>query len=555
MSTDSHLPAPSQTDKRPIEQIGQHVSPSRRARLRQTTGKRPVVGSILKKALELRNTNAAAWQKLFPRKDPAKAQDRELKKLLTKAADTAFGQKYDFKRLLKSPRLREEFARTVPAFDYDKMFNQWWHRCLEGETFVSWPGKIKYFALSSGTSGATSKYIPVSGDMVRTIRKTSIREIFSLVKYGFPNELYEKEALMLGGSTQLQYNGTYYAGDLSGITTGNLPLWFDRFYRPGKKISKERDWQTKIEEIVQKAPEWDIAAIVGVPAWFQILFQKIIERYHLQTIHDIWPNLRIFVHGGVSFDPYRKSFEKLLARPLAYMETYLASEGFLALQTRPDTNTMELVLDNGIFFEFVPFNDANFNSEDGSMVENPETLFIDQIEENKEYAILISTCSGAWRYLIGDTVKLVDKSRNEIIITGRTKSFLSICGEHLSVDNMNQAIRMLGESENNGILEYTVIGIKSNGMFGHKWYIGCEKPIDPKVAAEKIDNYLKELNDDYKTERLEAIREVSVEVLPLQVFYDYMRMQGKEGAQNKFPRVLRGQKAEEWLGYLDSLGK
>ena len=294
---------------------------------------------------------------------------------------------------------------------------------------------------------------------------------------------------------------------------------------------------------------------MGVPAWFQILFQKIIERYHLQTIHDIWPNLRIFVHGGVSFDPYRKSFEKLLARPLAYMETYLASEGFLALQTRPDTNAMELVLDNGIFFEFVPFNDANFNPEDGSMVENPETLFIDQIEENKEYAILISTCSGAWRYLIGDTVKLVDKSRNEIIITGRTKSFLSICGEHLSVDNMNQAIRMLGESENNGILEYTVIGIKSNGMFGHKWYIGCEKPIDPKVAAEKIDNYLKELNDDYKTERLEAIREVSVEVLPLQVFYDYMRMQGKEGAQNKFPRVLRGQKAEEWLGYLDSLGK
>lgn len=510
--------------------------------------KRPVFGSILKGALEFR-ANRISLINFFHVTDPVKAQNRELKKLLNKATDTAFGHQFKFKKLLNSPSMREDFARSVPIYDYDKMFVDWWYRCLHGETFVAWPGKIKYFALSSGTSGASSKYIPVSGDMVRAIRKTSIRQLFSLAKYDFPNELFEKGALMLGGSTHLQYNGTYYAGDLSGITTGNLPFWFEHFYKPGKRISRERDWPTKIEEIVQKAPEWDIAAIVGVPAWFQILFQKIIERYHLETIHDIWPNLEIYVHGGVSFEPYRQSFEKLLAHPLAYMETYLASEGFLAFQNRPHADAMELVLDNGIFFEFIPFNDRNFD-ENGSVRENPQTVFIDQIEEGIDYAVLISTCSGAWRYMIGDTVRFTDKSRNEIVITGRTKSFLSLCGEHLSVDNMNRAVKMLGEEKNVGILEYTVVGVKSNGMFGHRWFLGCDQALDKEEAARKIDEYLKVLNDDYRVERMEAIREVSVEVLPLQVFYEYMRSCGKEGAQNKFPRVLKGEKADSWLNFL-----
>ncbi|MDE7338585.1 MAG: GH3 auxin-responsive promoter family protein, partial [Bacteroidales bacterium] len=343
------------------------------------TSRKPVVGSILKAAVEFKAEKAPRLH-VFKVTDPVTAQNRVLKKLLVRASDTAFGTRYNFNKILNSNQIREKFAATVPVYDYDKMYREWWYRCLAGETFVAWPGKIKYFALSSGTSGASSKYIPVTGDMIKAIRKTSMRQLFSLGRYDFPETLFQKQALMLGGSTQLQYNGIYYAGDLSGITTGNLPLWFEeRFYKPGRHISKERDWQKKIEEIVQKAPEWDIAAIVGVPAWFQILFQKIIERYHLTTIHDIWPNLAIFVHGGVAFEPYKQSFEKLLAHPLAYMETYLASEGFLAYQSRPDS-PMELVLDNSIFFEFVPFTDKNFD-EDGCIVAHPETLFIDQIEE------------------------------------------------------------------------------------------------------------------------------------------------------------------------------
>lgn len=290
----------------------------------ETRKKVPVFGSIIKAALEFKARKPITG--FFQVKDPVRAQNRVLKQLLSKASDTAFARRYNFKKILNSSHLREEFSKQVPVYDYDKMFREWWYRSLNGETFVSWPGKYTHFALSSGTSGASSKYIPVTKDMVNAIRKTSTRQLFTLAQYDYPPELFTKSALMLGGSTHLQYNGTYHAGDLSGITTGNLPFWFEHFYKPGKRISRERDWPTKIEEIVQKAPDWDIAAIVGVPAWFQILFQKIIERYHLQNIHDIWPNLQIYVHGGVSFEPYKSSFEKLLAHPLDYLETYLASE-------------------------------------------------------------------------------------------------------------------------------------------------------------------------------------------------------------------------------------
>lgn len=516
------------------------------------TSRYPLFGAILKKAIEMRANMPLA--NFFHETNAKKAQDRELRKLLLKASETHFADAYGFKQILKSSDIRQAFKNSVPTFDYNKMFSQWWYRTLQGESFVAWPGKIKHFALSSGTSDASSKYIPVTQDMIKAIRKTSTRQLFSLAKYDFPNELYEKGALMLGGSTHLQYNGTYFAGDLSGITTGNLPFWFEHFYKPGKRISKERDWSTKLEEIIKKAPEWDIAAIVGVPAWLQILMEKIIDRYQLDNIHDIWPNLSIYVHGGVSFEPYKQSFEKLLGKPLTYMETYLASEGFLAFQNRPGVNAMELVLNNGLFFEFVPFNEENFD-EDCNMVEHPQTLFIDEVEENKDYAILISTCSGAWRYLIGDTVRFTSLERNEIVITGRTKSFLSICGEHLSVDNFNHAIKHLGQVKNVGIPEYTVLGVEYAGMFAHQWYVAADGALDGEEAAKILDEQLKVLNDDYRVERLEAIRKVSVTVLPPDVFYDYMRIQGKEGAQNKFPRVLKGDKAKHWLSYLENLDK
>ncbi|MCK9616592.1 MAG: GH3 auxin-responsive promoter family protein [Lentimicrobiaceae bacterium] len=506
----------------------------------------PILGSIIKSAIEFRSKIPI---KVIRRSGGIAAQRKVLRRLLQKAQFTSFGEHFDFQNILKEEDIITAFQQKVPVYDYNSIFRNWWYRALHGEAYVCWPTQVKYFALSSGTSEASSKYIPVTNDMLRAIKRTSIRQLFSLAQYDFPREFFEKGILMLGGSTHLMYNGTYYEGDLSGITTGNLPFWFQHFYKPGKRISKERDWSTKLDEIVRKAPEWDIGVIVGVPAWHQILLEKIIKYYDLKTIHDIWPNLSIYVHGGVSFTPYQKGFEKLLARPLTYIETYLASEGFIAYQSRPNTNSMQLVLDNNLFFEFIPFVDENFHS-DGNLKDNIQTLTINQVEENKEYAILLSSCAGAWRYLIGDVVKFTSKADNEIIITGRTKHFLSLCGEHLSQENMNRAIEMLEEEFNVYIPEFTVAGIKYENMFAHKWYLGTNDAVDAELARQKIDECLKILNDDYRVERIAAIKNVIVKVLPVEVFYNWMRKQGKEGASNKFPRVIKNAKLSNWEEYL-----
>lgn len=504
----------------------------------------PLLSALIKNAIEL-NSKLPKIKK----QDPIKAQRKVLKKLLKKASHTAFGEHYKFDKILQSRDFENSFRNTIPIFDYNKIHNEWWYRSLLGETDVTWPGKVKYFALSSGTSEASSKYIPVTNDMLRAIKKTSVRTMLALANFNIPNDFFSHKILMLGGSTHLQYNGTYYAGDLSGITTGNIPFWFQFYYKPGKKISRERDWEKKLEEIVNNASKWDVGAIVGVPSWFQILFLKIIDRYKLNNIHDIWPNLSIFTHGGVSFKPYKKSFEKLLGKPLIYIETYLASEGYIAFQCRPDVDSMVLVFDNGIYYEFIPFNDKNFDS-DGNLVENPEVLTLKDVQLNTEYAILLSTVAGAWRYLIGDVIKFTSLTPPELQIVGRTKHYLSVCGEHLSVENMTRAIELLEHDYKVSVPEFTVAALPYQGMFMHKWWLGTNQYIDPAVAANAIDNYLKNLNDDYRTERLEAIRKVEVEVLPLQLFYDYLKSIGKVGAQVKFPRVMK-KNLEDWMTFVE----
>jgi len=393
----------------------------------------------------------------------------------------------------------------------------------------------------------------VTSDMIRAIRKISIRQLISSVDYELPLDFYEKGMLMIGGSTHLHYNGTYYEGDLSGISASNIPFWFQHFYKPGRRISKERDWATKLDEIVKSAKDWDIGVIVGVPAWIQIILERIIDYYKVETIHDIWPNLSVYVHSGVSFEPYVKSIEKLFGKPVIFNESYLASEGYIAYQKRAKKRILSLVLDNGLFYEFVPFTDENFDVE-GNMVDHPETLTIKDVEENKEYALLLSSCSGAWRYLIGDTIKFISKEHTEIAITGRTKHFLSLCGEHLSVDNMNRAIKMLCDELNIEIREFTVAGIKHGTLFAHQWYLGTDDPLDPQLARDKIDDYLKILNDDYRVERVAAIRDVFVEVLPSSAFSQWMKVHGKEGGANKFPRVMKKDQPTAWLEYLKEYG-
>ena len=293
--------------------------------------------------------------------------------------------------------------------------------------------------------------------------------------------------------------------------------------------------------------------MAGVPAWLQIIMEKIIERYELDNIHDIWPNLSVFGHGGVSFEPYRAGFEKLLGHPLIYIDTYLASEGFIAFENRPDADGMHLVLNNGIFYEFVPFNEQNFN-EDGELIDNPQTLMIDEVVEGIDYALLLSTCSGAWRYLLGDTVKFVNKRRAEIVVTGRTKHYLSLCGEHLSVENMNKAIELASDELGITVKEFTVVGIRKDSLFAHHWYIGTNDPIDVTTLRDSIDKHIKVLNDDYVVERKHALKDVIVTTLPPDTFFGWMQKRGKMGGQNKFPRVLKKDLIADWEEYLKTQG-
>ncbi|MCS6980420.1 MAG: GH3 auxin-responsive promoter family protein [Flavobacteriales bacterium] len=501
----------------------------------------PLLGSVLKQALAINDS----VRKVRIKYSPAQKQKRTLIKLLSKAQYTSFGVFYGFRKILMAPDPVQEFRRRVPIFDYNEIYNRWWHRTLEGAEDICWPGRIRYFALSSGTSESASKRIPITRDLLRSNTRTSIRQLLTLADYDLPEELFTKGILMLGGSTDLIHKGHYFEGDLSGISQAKMPGWFHPYYKPGKLIAKERDWNKKIEQVVLKARQWDIGFIVGVPAWIQITLEKIISHYGVRTIHDIWPNLSVYVHGGVSFEPYKNSFEKLLGRPIQYIETYLASEGFIAYQSRKHAKGMELVLDNGLFLEFIPFNASNFD-EEGRLKPDAESLWIHQVKEGEEYAILLSTNAGAWRYLIGDTIRFVDIARSEIVITGRTKHFLSLCGEHLSVDNMNTAIRKVDEELGLNIREFTVAGIAEGSLFAHKWYIGLENPADPEVVKRLLDQHLCALNDDYAVERRHALRNIYVELLPPQVFYEWMEKLGKIGSQNKFPRVLKGERFRDW---------
>ena len=509
-----------------------------------------ILGTLLKKGIMLRESLEQMYS------SPADLQKQELRSLLINCQLTRFGIAYDFTKILYSfkssvqNKYYEVFQKLVPIHDYDKIYKDWWHLTKEGKANICWSGKVKYFALSSGTSGASSKYIPITRDMIKSIRKTFIRQILTMSKYDLPASLFSKGVLMLGGNTDLKKSGHYFEGDLSGITTSKIPFWFQHFYKPGKRIAKIKDWNNKLEEIVKNAPEWDIGVIVGTPAWLQILMESIIERYHLKTVHDIWPNLQIFVHGGVSFEPYKRGFEKLLSKPLIYMETYLASEGFIAFQAYPNRKSMRLVLNNGIFYEFIPFTSKNFD-EEGELKKGVTTLKIDEVEENKDYAILITTNAGAWRYMIGDIIRFSSLDECEIFITGRTKLFMSLCGEHLSLDNMNKAIELTESEMNIDIREFTMVGEKVYNLFAHHWYIGTDDQVEEATLRNMIDNHLRTLNEDYKVERASALKEVKLTVLPTSIFHQWMEEQGKIGGQNKFPRVLKREKAQLWKDFLE----
>ena len=503
--------------------------------------------------LDIKIPRALASILQIPINDNRRQQLRVLKKLLKKARFTAFGQQYHFDQALLSKHPGKKFQELVPIHDYNKIYDEWWKQTLDGTPDVAWPGKIKYYALSSGTSEAASKYIPVTSDLLRSNMVNYLRQLISLVRYEEANmRAMTKGFLILGGATDLKKGKAgWYAGDLSGILAKRRPFWFQTFYKPGGRIAAISDWNQKLQEIVEQAPHWDIGYLVGVPAWCQMLMEMVIERYKLNHIHEIWPNLSFFVHGGVAFEPYKKGFEKLLGKPIVYVENYLSSEGFIGFKTREHALGMQLILNNNIFFEFIPFDESNFDA-DGNPYPEAAVKMIHEVEEGKEYALLMSTNAGAWRYLIGDTIRFTDIERSEIVITGRIKHFLSLTGEHLSVDNMNKAIELVSNELNISIPEYTVIGFPYQSFFAHRWYVATDDKVDANLLRTKIDQHLRVLNDDYAIERDSALKEVFLEVLPEQKFLEFMSVKGKLGSQHKFPRVMKGKMLADWERFLQT---
>jgi hypothetical protein len=485
------------------------------------------------------------------RKDVQKAQEKTLRKLIKTAAGTDFGTDHDFSRLLRSNDIIAEFSAVVPFHDYDSIAEKYWNRAVAGEKDVAWPGIIKNFALSSGTTGSPSKKIPISRDMMMSIRKASFRQMCTLQDHNLPRSFYDREMLLLGGCTHLEQVDNAYMGDLSGILTGKLPIWMNQLYKPGQEISRERDWNKKLDLITAAAHKWDIGMVAGVPAWVQMLFEKMIKHYGVANIHEIWPNLSFYVHGGVAFSPYRESFKPLLGKDIHFLETYLASEGFMAFERQSETGAMSLILENGIYYEFVPFNSANFTAE-GHIKPDAKAITLSEVQPDVDYALVISTCAGAWRYLIGDTVRFTNVGKQEIVITGRIRQFLSLCGEHLSVENMNDAICRLSKELGINIKEFTVAGVPYQNQFAHRWWIGTDKLLDKDRVESRLDEILKELNDDYRTERGAALSGFSVEILPHDSFYQWMQDQGKFGGSHKFPRVLSSNQLASWQNSLAS---
>ena len=499
-----------------------------------------LIGSILKE------TTRITYERQRKKANREEIQQRTLFKLIKKAKHTAFGAAHGFKELSKNTDLVAEFKSRVPITNYEEFHTNWLHLAIQGKKDIIWPGRISYFALSSGTSAGASKKIPVSENMLRKFHKTTIQQVSGLTELQLPASFYESNALIIGGSTDLKKINKSYHGDLSGILAKNKSFVLTPFTKPSARIAKMKDWNEKVESIIQHAPNWDIGVIAGVPSWVSQLLERIIERYQLESIHDIWPNLRVYCHGGIFLSPYKQKLDQLFGRPMVYQNTYLASEGYFAYQRDFLKGGMQLMLSNGVFYEFVEEKYFNFLST--NEMDKIPTLTIDQVKERTPYALVISTCSGLWRYSLGDTIEFTDVASRTIKITGRISFHLSDHGEHLSDSNLMSAIEQLSEKVNANIEEFTVYSNKQEKR--QYWYIGANKLLSTSNASQEIDEALKELNDDYETVRKHILKSPKVRVLPTRVFYEFMEKCGRMGGQNKFPHVLTKEQNQLWLNHL-----
>lgn len=479
---------------------------------------------------------------------PQHAQETQLRELLSHAKETSFGKYYGFDEILKSPDLISAFRKEVPIFNYEQMHAQWWSRQERLED-ITWPGRPDFFARSSGTTGKSSKRIPITKEFMASMKSVGTSMINSLHEFDFPESLFESEVLMLSSSANLKENEQgFKEGEISGINVSNFPGWYDMFYRPGKEIAAISDWDERVAAIAEQAPEWNIGAIAGIPSWVLLMLQRIIERHQLSDIHEIWPNFQVFATGGVAFETYREDFEKVCNTPITILDTYLASEGFIAYTSTPETMAMKLALSHGYFFEFIPFDNRGI-SESGELLSDPLVLGINEVEVGKEYVLILSSCAGAWRYAIGDVIRFESLTPPQIKITGRTKFFLNVVGSQLSEEKMDKAILDLAEATKATINEYMVAAIKNeDGEYIHQWVLVSE--VKSNHLAEKLDELLKSANKNYEVARSKALKGIDVKVISKEQYTTFLDQSNKKGGQTKTPKVMTKEKMAKLLDFI-----
>lgn len=478
------------------------------------------------------------------REHPFDIQQETLLYLLRRARNTSWGEKYNYDKINSV----EDFQQNVPLQTYEDI-KPWIDRLREGEPDLLWPGEVKWFAKSSGTTSDKSKFIPVTREALEDCHLRGPKDVFAIYIKNYPETkvLYGK-TLTLGGSHRINnFSNNSYYGDLSAILIENVPFWTDFIRIPPAEIALIEEFEEKIEQIIETSLDQNVTSLAGVPSWYLVLLKRILEKTGKKNILEVWPNLEVFTHGGVNFEPYREQYKKLIpSENMHYMETYNASEGFFAIQDDPSRHDMMLMLDYGVYYEFIPM------SEFGA--ENPKVLTLEQVELNENYALVISTNAGLWRYIIGDTIQFTSKNPYRLKITGRTKHFINAFGEEVIVDNAENALQTACQKTGAIISEYTAgpVFMGDNQKGAHQWIIEFEKdPPDMNEFARELDKRLQELNSDYEAKRYKnlTLEMLHLTVAPRGTFYLWMKNRGKIGGQNKIPRLSNNRK------YLDELLK
>ncbi len=476
------------------------------------------------------------------RRFPNEVQEEVLFKLISKAKDTMIGKRYGFKDL----KSISAFQERVPISDYEDV-KPYVEQLRKGEKNLLWPNEIRWFAKSSGTTSDKSKFIPVSSDALDECHFRGGKDILAIYSDLYPDSnIFTGKGLTLGGSHQVDnFSNESYYGDLSAILIENIPWWADFIRTPSQKVALIPEWEEKLDKLTKEAIKENVTNLAGVPSWNLVMIKHILDYTGKNNLLEVWPNLELFTHGGVSFTPYREQFKKIIPSPnMHYLETYNASEGFFAIQDDPEREDMLLMLDYGIFYEFIPMDE--FGSE------NPSVVTIGNVELNKNYAMLITTNSGLWRYLIGDTVKFTSTYPHKIKITGRTKHFINAFGEEIIIDNAEKALKSACEKTGAVIKEYTAapIYMGDNAKGAHEWLIEFEvEPTDLSFFTKVLDNALCSINSDYEAKRYKGITlsEPQVKSMEQGSFFNWMKERGKLGGQNKVPRLSNTRE------YVDSL--